>query len=114
MGAPLGDASPRHAEAVDLFVGGGVVHVVVAGSHGACGGSGDSHRGRVDIVYFLLFHFICHERIKRHRRQCLRLLLVGEIGPLGILGVLLAEDLEIVLVAGSLILKSDLDVEDGR
>jgi len=65
----------------------------------------------------LLLHEVGHG-LKEHLEVELKLLLVGQIGPLGALRVLLAELLEVVLVTSSLILKLthllDLIVVDGQ
>ena len=65
----------------------------------------------------LLLHEEGH-RLKEHLEVVLHLLLVGEIGPLSVLRVLLAEDLEIVLIARCLVLKLtdflDLVVVNGQ
>jgi len=60
-----------------------------------------AHRAR------LLLHEVRHG-LEEHLKVVLDFLLVGEVGPLGALGVLLAEKLEIVLVLGGL----SLDLTD--
>ena len=65
----------------------------------------------------LLLHEVGHG-LEQHLEVELELFLVGQISPLGALGVLLAELLEVMLVAGSFVLKLthllDLVVIDGQ
>jgi len=52
----------------------------------------------------LLLHKVWH-RLKEHLEIELELFLVGEVGPFGTLGVLLTEELEIVLVLGGFVIQ---------
>ena len=76
-----------------------------------------THVTHAAAAVLLLLHEERHG-LEEHLQVVLHLLLVGEVGPLRVLGVLLAEDLEVVFIAGGLVLELtdllDLVVVNGK